>query len=82
MEPNTEKGCFVPATIHFFARRTNHKREEMATNKDTDVARIEAIIDQNLKRVYSDLVQEELPDRFKDLLSALKAQEAEGKMRK
>ena len=54
----------------------------MATNKDTDVARIEAIIDQNLKRVYSDLVQEELPDRFKDLLSALKAQEAEGKMRK
>lgn len=39
--------------------------------------RIAALIDQNLKRVYSDLVQEELPDRFKDLLAVLKAQDSE-----
>lgn len=46
--------------------------------KDNDSdPRIAALIDQNLKRVYSDLVQEELPDRFKDLLAVLKAQDAE-----
>jgi hypothetical protein len=37
--------------------------------------RIAGLIDDNLKRVYSDLVQEELPDRFKDLLAILKAQD-------
>lgn len=47
-------------------------------NKE-DAARIEALIDRNLKLVYSDLVQEDLPDRFKDLLAVLKAQDAEGK---
>ncbi|MGC1260272.1 MAG: NepR family anti-sigma factor [Jannaschia helgolandensis] len=46
--------------------------------KDNDSdPRIAALIDHNLKRVYSDLVQEELPDRFKDLLAVLKAQDAE-----
>ena len=54
----------------------------MATDKNKDAARIEAIIDQNLKLVYSDLVQEELPDRFKDLLAVLKAQDVEGKAQK
>lgn len=44
---------------------------------ETDAERIEAIIDHNLKLVYADLVQEELPDRFKDLLAVLKAQDAE-----
>ena len=39
--------------------------------------RIAALIDHNLKLVYSDLVQEDLPDRFKDLLAVLKAQEHE-----
>ncbi|CTQ34774.1 NepR family anti-sigma factor [Jannaschia rubra] len=39
--------------------------------------RIAALIDQNLRRVYSDLVQEDLPDRFKDLLAVLKAQDKE-----
>ncbi|MEC7259154.1 MAG: NepR family anti-sigma factor [Pseudomonadota bacterium] len=54
----------------------------MATGKDEDTARIEEIIDQNLKLVYSDLVQDELPDRFKDLLAVLKAQDAGGKAQK
>lgn len=49
----------------------------MATDKNKEAERIEAIINQNLKLVYSDLVQEELPDRFKDLLAVLKAQDVE-----
>ena len=44
-----------------------------------DAARIDAIIDRNLQLVYSDLVENDLPDRFKDLLAVLKAQDAEGK---
>lgn len=43
---------------------------------DTPDDHIASLIDANLKRVYSDIVEEELPDRFKDLLSVLKAQEA------
>ena len=37
--------------------------------------RFESLVDDNLKRLSSDLVQEELPDRFKDLLSQLKEQD-------
>ena len=36
---------------------------------------IRAQIDENLKRVYARTVEEELPDRFKDLLAQLKARE-------
>jgi hypothetical protein len=32
-------------------------------------------IDENLKRVYEDALQEEVPDRFKALLAQLKAKE-------
>lgn len=49
----------------------------MAGGKDKDGSRAAAIIDENLKMVYADLVQEDLPDRFKDLLVLLKAQDAE-----
>ncbi|WP_274789825.1 NepR family anti-sigma factor [Roseovarius tolerans] len=34
-------------------------------------------IDDNLRRVYSDTVQEPLPDRFSHLLDKLRAQESE-----
>lgn len=34
-------------------------------------------IDENLKRVYQDVLQEDVPDRFKDLLERLRAQESE-----
>nr|WP_158214521.1 NepR family anti-sigma factor [Phaeobacter sp. 22II1-1F12B] len=54
----------------------------MAADKEKGSDRVAAIIDQNLKLVYSDLVQEDLPDRFKDLLAVLKAQEAEEKSKK
>ena len=45
--------------------------------KQDEGDRIAALIDQNLKLVYSDLAKEELPDRFKDLLAVLKAQDAQ-----
>ncbi|MFU8882600.1 MAG: NepR family anti-sigma factor [Rhodobacterales bacterium] len=32
-------------------------------------------IDENLKRVYEDALNEDVPDRFKDLLARLRAQE-------
>ncbi len=39
---------------------------------------IASVIDRNLRLVYADLAREELPDRFKDLLAVLKAQDVEG----
>ena len=33
-------------------------------------------IDENLRRVYEDALQEDVPDRFKDLLERLRTQEA------
>lgn len=35
------------------------------------------LIDANLKKVYEELVSEELPDRFKDLLAKLKQQDSD-----
>ena len=37
---------------------------------------IDAYIDENLRRVFAALEQEELPDRFKQLLEKLHAQDA------
>lgn len=51
----------------------------MKQDEKVKQARIEALINDNLKKVYSDLVDDELPDRFKDLLAVLKAQEEEAK---
>ena len=33
-------------------------------------------IEENLKRVFDDVLEEGIPDRFKDLLAQLKAQDA------
>lgn len=49
----------------------------MSQSDNNEDDRIAALIDNNLKKVYSDIVQEDLPDRFKDLLAVLKAQDAE-----
>ncbi|MBW4708345.1 hypothetical protein KX928_11175 [Roseobacter sp. YSTF-M11] len=35
----------------------------------------ESVIDENLKRVYEEALDEGVPDRFKELLNALKQQE-------
>lgn len=37
--------------------------------------RQDRVIDENLKRVYGEAIDEGVPDRFRDLLEALKAQE-------
>ncbi|MGR3709254.1 MAG: NepR family anti-sigma factor [Alterinioella nitratireducens] len=47
---------------------------ELMTNKEPN-ARTRQQIDENLRRVFQEKVQEELPDRFKDLLSQLKEQD-------
>jgi len=47
----------------------------MDHDEDNQDPRVEALIDQNLKLCYPDLAQDELPDRFKDLLAVLKAQD-------
>lgn len=40
---------------------------------------IRAQIDENLKRVYAATLNEELPDRFRELLAQLKARDGSGK---
>ena len=37
---------------------------------------LERQIDENLRKVYQQAIQEEVPDRFKDLLSRLKEQDS------
>ena len=39
-------------------------------------------IDENLKRVYKDVLDEDMPDRFKELLERLNAQENSGDQKK
>lgn len=47
----------------------------MSEDKNEEPDRIAAVIDRNLRLVYADLAKEDLPDRFKDLLAVLKAQD-------
>lgn len=44
--------------------------------EDPAKSRLKQQIDENLKRVYEDALQEEVPDRFKRLLEDLKRQGA------
>ena len=53
----------------------------MKKENDGDASKRQAIreqIDENLKRVYAAALNEELPDRFRDLLVQLKAREGSG----
>lgn len=53
----------------------------MKKPNDEDPPKRQAIreqIDENLKRVYAAALNEELPDRFRDLLVQLKAREGSG----
>ncbi|PZR00170.1 MAG: transcriptional regulator [Cereibacter sphaeroides] len=40
-----------------------------------DAARLKAEIDENLRKIYHDLIDEEIPDRFKELLEQLRKKE-------
>lgn len=45
--------------------------------EDSEKAKRRAEIDANLKRVYSSLLDEEVPDRFRQLLEELRRRESE-----
>jgi hypothetical protein len=54
----------------------------MKKENEDDSSRRQAVraqIDENLKRVYAATVNEDLPDRFRDLLAQLKAADGRGK---
>lgn len=54
----------------------------MKSEKDDLAAKRQAIraqIDDNLRRVYTATLNEELPERFRDLLAQLKAKDDPGK---
>lgn len=46
-------------------------------SKDPKSSRVQSEIDANLKRAYDDVLKQEIPDRFTDLLAKLKSAEAE-----
>ena len=54
----------------------------MVSKDDPKQARIDNYIDQNLKKVFSDLEKDELPSEIVDLLSVLRAQDEELKAKK
>ena len=73
MEP--EHGLSVEACAHKIVginKNMTSKREERKK------VALDKQIDENLKRVYAAALNEELPDRFRDLLAQLKAKEGPG----
>ncbi|WP_095589319.1 NepR family anti-sigma factor [Actibacterium ureilyticum] len=48
------------------------KKDEGAPPPDEKTRELKAQIDQNLRRVYEQALEEEVPDRFKDLLAQLR----------
>jgi len=49
----------------------------MTSKQDPRKARAEQYIDQSLKKVFSELQNDEMPDQITDLLSVLRAQDKE-----
>ncbi len=54
----------------------------MTSDNDHKQQRIDHFIDQNLKKVFSELEQDKMPDEIIDLLSVLRAQDEELKAKK
>jgi Anti-sigma factor NepR len=54
----------------------------MASKQETKKTRRDAFIDQNLKKVFSELETDDMPDQITDLLSVLRAQDEELKAKK
>lgn len=68
-------------TVDVLTEKISGKRNAMTKDKDGDATKRQAIreqIDENLKRVYTATLNEELPDRFRDLLAQLKGKEGTG----
>ncbi len=53
-------------------RQEMKKKDEGAPPPDEKTRELKAQIDQNLRRVYEQALEEEVPDRFKDLLAQLR----------
>ncbi|MBD3786188.1 MAG: transcriptional regulator [Sphingomonadales bacterium] len=49
-----------------------------AKNRNKDADALRAQIDENLKKVYQQALEEQVPDRFRDLLEQLRQKEAKG----
>jgi hypothetical protein len=47
------------------------------TERSDGKKRSQKEIDESLKRVYQDMIEDEVPDRFKDLLRQLREQDGE-----
>lgn len=59
------------------SRRFDKKpRAFHAMKQSTDTNRLQAQIDENLKKVFQETLNEEVPDRFRDLLEKLRQKEA------
>lgn len=69
MEPNALRDVWFHGIIDNVRRDSVKRMDE----NDETVA-VSRQIDENLKRVYQEKVEEELPDRFKLLLEQLKQQ--------
>ena len=69
MEPN------ALLRIRFPARTKNCVHIEMTQNNRT--SRSQREIDDNLKRAYDDVINQNVPDRFTDLLAQLKSAESQ-----
>lgn len=48
--------------------------EDMSDDKER--ARLKATIDENLKKVYQETLDEEIPDKFRELLARLRQKDA------
>ncbi|WP_299728050.1 NepR family anti-sigma factor [uncultured Tateyamaria sp.] len=70
---------WFPFSVQFFNLRRGC---EMASKEDPQKARRDAYIDQNLKKVFSELETDEMPDQIMDLLTVLRAQDEELKAKK
>ena len=54
----------------------------MASDDDQKKAKIGKYIDENLKQVFSELENDDMPDQITDLLMVLRAQDEELKVKK
>lgn len=54
----------------------------MASKDDPRQARVDKHIDQNLKKVFSDLERDQLPNEITELLSTLRTQDIDQNVRK
>lgn len=77
MEPNAPTRRLFPIEAIFSGVEEEGVRLDMAQDDKRPTGR--DTIDANLKRVYQQTLEQEVPDRFKDLLAQLKAQDSERK---